>query len=100
MRLSEEVIKTLTLKSRAINMNKTEYVTKAILDSYIKEDNSKDIARLIGSINKIGNNINQIAYNLNIAKNNNKLGEQNFEDLLNKLIIIEYKLKEVLKNKQ
>lgn len=97
IRLSDEVLKTLEVKSKAINMNKTEYITKAILDSDIKDDNSRDIGRLIGSINKVGNNINQIAYNLNIAKNNNKLDDVNYNNILDKLIIIEHKLKDILK---
>ena len=97
-RFDEEIIKTLDLKSKAVNMNRTEYITKAIIDSDIQVDNSRDIGRVIGSINKIGNNINQIAKNLNVARNENKLNEVDYDSILNRLIIIEHQLNNIVKN--
>jgi hypothetical protein len=97
-RFDEEIIRTLDLKSKAVNMNRTEYITKAIIDSDIQVDNSRDIGRVIGSINKIGNNINQIAKNLNIARNENKLNEVDYNSILNSLIIIEHQLNNIAKN--
>lgn len=98
VRLTNELYNTLELKSKAINMNKSEYIIKAIIDSDIKADNSKDICMLLGSVNKIGNNINQIARNLNIANNSNKLDDINYNNILDKLTIIEYQLKDILKS--
>jgi len=97
IRLSEEVIKTLEFKSKAININKTAYITKSILDSDIKADNSRDIRSLLNAINKIGNNINQIAHTLNIANKNDNLKDVKYDDLLNQMIIIEHHLKDILK---
>ena len=97
IRVNEEILKTLIVKANAANMNKSEYIIKCILNSNIKVDNSKDISKLIGSVNKIGNNINQIAKNLNIANNTNKLDDINYNNLLDKLTIIEYQLKNILK---
>ena len=97
-RFDEEIIKTLDLKSKAVNMNRTEYITKAIIDSDIQVDNSRDIGRVIGSINKIGNNINQIAKNLNVARNENKLNEVDYNNILDRLIAVEYQLHNIVKN--
>lgn len=98
IRLNQDILNILELKSKAINMNKSEYIIKAIIDSDIKADNSKDICMLLGSVNKIGNNINQIARNLNIANNSNKLDDINYNNILDKLTIIEYQLKDILKS--
>lgn len=96
-RLSEELYNMLQLKATASNMNASDYLRNAINESDIKIDDRKDIGKLIGSVNKVGNNINQIAHNLNIANNSNKLDDVNYNNILDKLTIIEYQLKEVLK---
>jgi len=97
IRMNEDILNTLIVKASAVNMNRSEYIIKAILDSDIKVDNSKDISMLLGSINKIGNNINQIAKSLNIANSSNKLDDINYNNILDNLTIIEYKLKDILK---
>ena len=98
IRVNQEILNTLMVKANVANMKKSEYIIKCILNSNIKVDNSKDICKLIGSVNKIGNNINQIAKNLNIANNTNKLDDINYNNLLDKLTIIEYQLKNILKS--
>ena len=97
IRLSDELYNMLQIKAIASNMNTSDYIRTSINESDIKVDNRKDIGKLIGSINKVGNNINQIAHNLNIANNSNKLDDINYNNILDKLTIIEYQLKEVLK---
>lgn len=97
IRLSDELYNMLQIKASASNMNTSDYIRTSINESDIKVDNRKDIGKLIGSINKVGNNINQIAHNLNIANNSNKLDDINYNNILDKLTIIEYQLKEVLK---
>lgn len=97
IRLSAELYNMLQIKASASNMNTSDYIRTSINESVIKVDNRKDIGKLIGSINKVGNNINQIAHNLNIANNSNKLDDINYNNILDKLTIIEYQLKEVLK---
>ena len=89
----------LQLKSKASNMTASNYIRTSINNSKIKVDDSKDIGKLIGAINKVGNNINQIAYTLNKANNSNRLNDIDYNNILDKLIIIEYQLKEILKNK-
>ena len=97
IRLSDELYNMLQIKASASNMNTSDYIRTSINDSDIKVDNRKDIGKLIGSINKVGNNINQIAHNLNIANNSNKLDDINYNNILDKLTIIEHQLKEVLR---
>jgi len=98
LRLSQELYNMLQLKSRASNMTASNYIRTAINSSQIKIDNSKDIGKLIGSINKVGNNINQIAHTLNKANNSNKLKDIEYNNILNKLTIIEYQLKDIIKS--
>lgn len=97
IRLNDEIYNMLQFKSKATNMTATDYITTAINGSDIKVDNSKDIGRLIGAINKVGNNINQIAHNLNIANNSDKLDDVDYSNLLNKLVIIEHQLNSIAK---
>lgn len=97
IRLSDELYNMLQIKASASNMNTSDYIRTSINDSDIKVDNRKDIGKLIGSVNKVGNNINQIAHNLNIANSSNKLDDINYNNILDKLTIIEYQLKEVLR---
>ena len=95
IRVTQELYNTLQVKSKAAGMSISKYVRNAILESDIKVDNSKDIATLIGSINKIGNNLNQIAHNLNIANNSNKLDDIKYDQLLDELLVIKYYLNEL-----
>ena len=97
LRISEELDNMLTFKAVASNKNRSDYLRDSILNTNILIDTSKDISKILGSINKVGNNINQIAHNLNIANKNNKLDDINYNNILDKLTIIEYQLKEALK---
>jgi len=95
MRLSNELFNMLVLKANAVNKSNSNYIRELISNNEVKEDNSKDIAKLIGTINRVGNNVNQIAHNLNIAKQNNKLDDVKYEDILNQLILIENSLSDL-----
>lgn len=97
VRLTHELYNMLQLKSKASGMNTSEYIRNAINNSEVKMNYKKDIGRLIGSINKIGNNINQIAHNINIARSSNNVEDIDYNNILDKLTIVEYQLKEILK---
>lgn len=97
VRLNTELFNMLQLKSSATNLTPSEYIRQCINDSDIRVNNDKDIARIIASINRVGNNINQISHNLNIAKNSNNLKDIDYDNILDKLVIIEYQLNELLK---
>jgi len=95
LRLSTELYNMLQVKSKASNLSASDYIRQSINNSDIKIDNSKDISKLIASLNHIGNNINQISKNLNIANNSNNLSNVDYEDLLNSLIIMQRYLKDI-----
>ena len=73
IRLFDEEIEILENKAKIQGLSKTEYIREIILYSEIK-DNKRNILsdenfkKLLYEINRIGNNINQIAYNSNLIK--------------------------------
>ena len=85
------------LKEKADKAGKTmselvrDYITKGKVNS-----KCKDLPSLILHISKIGNNINQIAKNLNIAKKEGYLAEQDYDLLLDELMQINLNLKAIL----
>jgi hypothetical protein len=95
IRISTELFNMLKFKAIAAKKSTSKYIRESVINSDIKVDNSKDINRLISSLNLIGNNINQIAHILNIANKIDKLDDVNYNNLLDRLIVIEYKLKDI-----
>lgn len=91
-RLSEELFNILNLKSKATNRTNSDYIRSLILNTEISINEEKEIVKLIASINHIGNNINQIARNLNKANKNNNLSDIEYDNLLDKLVLIESNL--------
>ena len=73
IRLFDEEVEILENKAKIQGLSKTEYIREIILYSEIK-DNKRNILsdenfkKLLYEINRIGNNINQIAYNSNLIK--------------------------------
>lgn len=97
VRLSDELHAELIIKSKSLNMSISEFIRSTIINSEVSyKTNAKDYGYLIGAINKIGNNINQIAHNLNIARNEKTLSNTDFDDLINQLIIINANVKSLL----
>lgn len=97
IRLSSELFNILNLKSIATNRTNSDYIRSLILNTEISINEEKDIVKLINSINHIGNNINQIARTLNKANLSNKLNDVQYEKILNRLIVIESNLSEILR---
>jgi len=98
LRLSNELFNMLQLKAHSSDKTVSEYIRELIATSEVKFNDKKNIGLLLGSINRIGNNINQIAHNLNIVNNQNLLDDIDYKDLLNQLIIIEHNLHDILKS--
>ena len=98
-RISKELKDLLNSKSQEANMNSSEFLRQLILSSQIniKATNKKDIKELIWNVNKIGVNINQLAYALNYSIEANKLDNYSYINLTNKLLIIENRLDSILK---
>lgn len=97
LRLDEITLKELEKKASATNRSISDFIRKSIITTEVQINTKKDKALLIGSINRVGNNINQIAHNLNIAKQNNNLNNIDYETIINQLYIIELHLKELIK---
>jgi len=95
IRLTDELYNMLSFKAEASNKTMSEYIRELINNSEVKSSN-KNYGALLGAINKIGNNVNQIAHNLNIANNANKLDEVDYDNILTSLLLIEQNLKSIL----
>ena len=97
-RISKELKDLLNSKSQEANMNSSEFLRELILSSQIniKTTNKKDLKELIWNVNKIGVNINQLAYALNYSIEANKLDNYSYINLTNKLLIIENRLDSIL----
>ena len=98
-RISKELKDLLNSKSQEANMNSSEFLRELILSSQIniKTTNKKDLKELIWNVNKIGVNINQLAYALNYSIEIKKLDNYSYQNLANRLLIIENRLDSILK---
>ncbi|MDD3596177.1 plasmid mobilization relaxosome protein MobC [Sulfuricurvum sp.] len=97
IRLSDELFAELLIKAQSLNMTVSDYVRGTICNTELNyRTNEKDFGYLIGSINRVGNNINQIAHNLNIARNEQSLDQVDYEDIMNQLIIINSEIKSLM----
>lgn len=97
IRLSDELFAELLIKSQSLNMTVSDYVRGTICNTELNyRTNEKDFGYLIGVINKVGNNINQIAHNLNVARNEQSLDQVDYEDIMNQLIIINSEIKSLM----
>jgi len=88
IRVSDELKAALMMKAQASGKTMSEYVKELIMTSEVKPTKSKDYGKLLGAVNIIGNNINQIARNLNIANKEGALADENYDELLNVLLLI------------
>ena len=71
VRLFQEEWNILEKKARLIGKTKSDYLRDIILLGEVKEKpvwRDENFKRLLYEINKIGNNLNQIAYNSNLKK--------------------------------
>lgn len=97
VRMTEELFTELVIKAKSLNMTNSEYLRNTICNTELNyQTNEKDYGYLIGAINRVGNNINQIAHNLNIARNEQSLNQFDYEDLMNQLIIINSEIKSLI----
>ena len=95
LRLSNELYLILQAKAQDSDYTVSEYIRRAISSSTVTQKD-KNFGQLLGSINRIDNNINQISYSLNLAKSREDLSQFDFNELIEKLVSIEQYLIEVL----
>ena len=92
VRVSQIEFDELKLKSDELKITKSEFILKLIFGEKIKKNTSKDNLKFLQAINKIGNNLNQAVRTLHTKNMKNELKDTDYENLLNKLIIIENQL--------
>lgn len=71
IRLSEEELNILEVKAEIADKSKSDFVRDIVLYGEVKSKslwNNIDFKKLLYEINRIGNNLNQIAYNSNLKK--------------------------------
>ncbi len=96
-RVSEELYNMLKFKAVSANKNMSDYMRDSITVSEIKFNDSKDVSEIVGSLNRIGNNVNQIAHVLNIANKADALSDVDYEELKDDLLIIAHSINEVIR---
>ena len=95
IRLDDETYNEMKRKIKELGLTQSEYLRQVILKGRATKK-CKDLPSLILHLSKIGNNINQIAKNLNIAKKEGYLAEQDYDLLLDELMQINLNLKALL----
>jgi len=92
IRLDDETYNKLKEKTEELGITQSQYLRQVILKGRAVKK-CKDLPSLILHLSRIGNNINQIAKNLNIAKKEGYLAEENYDLLLDELMQINNNLK-------
>ena len=95
IRLTDDEYNLLKQKAEQANKTMSEFIREYIVTGKVKSK-CKQLPSLILHLSKIGNNINQIAKNLNIAKKEGYLAEQDYDLLLDELMQINLNLKAIL----
>jgi len=102
IRIDDETYNKLKEKTEELGITQSEYLRQVILKGKAvtkkcKEPPAlKELPTLISHLSRIGNNINQIARNLNVAKKEGYLREQDYDLLLDELMQINNNLKGIL----
>lgn len=91
IRLFDEEVEILENKAKIQGLSKTEYIREIILYSEIKENkrnilSNENFKKLLYEINRIGNNINQIAYNSNLIKSTGREEIKNLKEQYENLL--------------
>ena len=95
IRLTSDEYDLLKDKSKTAGKTMSDFVRDYIVKGKVNSK-CKDLPSLILHLSKIGNNINQIAKNLNIAKKEGYLNEQDYDLLLDELMQLNNNLKAIL----
>lgn len=88
-RISNEAYGRMTADAEAAGISTRAWLEQAILANQTKiverKKTSDDVRTLIVQINRIGNNLNQIAHNLNTASLTGRLAPADCEEAIDKL---------------
>ena len=84
-RLDDELFNDLELKAKNLNLSVSAYIRETLKNSNINQVNNinnPDFKLLATQVRKVGVNINEIAYVLNIANKKELLDDYYFKELL------------------
>lgn len=87
--LNDTELETLNAKSQELGMSKSEYIRNIIMFGSTREITNfskEDTRKIIYELNRIGNNINQIAYRVNSSKEVNDQDIVQIQDEMGKII--------------
>ena len=95
IRVSQIEFDELKMKSDELKITKSEFILKLIFGEKIKKNTSRDNLKFLQTINKIGNNLNQAVRTLHTKNMKDELRDEDYEKLLNKLIVVEQQLNNI-----
>lgn len=99
-RLLSEVHAILYERAAQANISTREWLEKAILENktkiIVKQKESPDLRSLLFQVNKVGNNINQMAHHFNSLNKANKINKDEYLNALAALENIHADLKETI----
>ncbi len=96
LRLTEVLFAELSFKSTLQNIDNSDFLRQCISNTAITaKTDTKELAALIASLNKIGHNISQIAEVLNVSNLKDNLEDIDYENQLNQLILIREQLRKL-----
>ena len=95
IRVSQIEFDELKMKSDELKITKSDFILKLIFGEKIKKNTSRDNLKFLQTINKIGNNLNQAVRTLHTKNMKDELRDEDYEKLLNKLIVVEQQLNNI-----
>ena len=96
LRLTEELFDELSFKSELLHISNSDFLRRAIINTVISAKlDTKELASLISTLNKISQDISQISEVLNVSNLEDSLLDVDYENLLNQLILIREQLREL-----
>lgn len=100
-RVSNETYERLTSNAAKAGISTKLWLEKAILENQTqiveRPKPNRDLSSLVAQVNRAGNNINQIAHNLNTAALTSKLTKAECEDALKRLDHLRALLNELIR---
>ena len=87
----------LERKCSELKITETDFISTLIFEKNNKKNIAKESVNYLNAINKIGNNLNQAVRLLHTKNMKDELKDYDYEQLLNKLIIIEKLLNDIYK---
>ena len=100
LKVDDEILTKIDFIAKETGKKRSEIIRDLITKKDIKittnNSTKRDDKKLLYELNKIGNNINQIAYILNVANNQDFLDDVDYKNILEQLQLLNIQLKQTL----